>query len=74
MKIAQKRPLESTKHKKGKDSNLGSAKPPESNECRGGGTKMTFIYLKDGMGKNCSKTSIGVHWTKKWRKQWLRFG
>ena len=26
-----------------------------------GGSKMAFIYPKDGMDKNCSKTSVEVH-------------
>ena len=38
---------------------LGSANPPTVTNL--GGSKMAFIYPKDGMDKNCSKTSVGVH-------------
>ena len=41
---SKKRPLESTKHKNGEDSDLGLAKPTDCYEFKGG-TKMTFIYL-----------------------------
>ena len=40
---------------------FGSANPLTVTKFRGGDTKIAFIYLEDGMDKNCSKTSVGVH-------------
>ena len=44
-----------------------SAKTPQIHNLWG--VKSGFIYPKDGMDKNCSKTSVGVHWTLKWQNQ-----
>ena len=67
IKIAQKRPSP-LNTKMAETVTLGLAKPlPVTN--LGRRPKIAFIYPKDGMDKNCSKTSLGVHWTQKRLRQ-----
>ena len=69
IKIVQKRRLESTEHKNGKDSNFRS----DSNKFRRG-TKMAFIYLEGRMDKNCSKTWLESTEHKNGKNSNFRFG
>ena len=62
IKIAQKRPLESPENTEmAKTVTLGSANPLTVTNLGGETQKMNFVYLKDGKGKNCLETFLGVH-------------